>query len=82
MVFAVNFFGFVIQFLKFQKKVKSYLILRDIFPQWALDVGIINKNIAYYLFKFFERLQYSLADRIGIQSTSNIDYFKKIIQSI
>ena len=71
------FFGFVIQFLKFQKKVKSYLILRDIFPQWALDVGIINKNIAYYLFKFFERLQYCLADRIGIQSTSNIDYFKK-----
>lgn len=71
------FFGVVIQFLKFKKNVKSYLILRDIFPQWALDLKTLNKNLAYFIFKCFEGFQYNLADKIGIQSASNIDYFKK-----
>ena len=71
------FFGVVIHFLKFKKNVKSYLILRDIFPQWALDLRVLNKNLVYYLFKWFEGFQYNLADKIGIQSDSNIDYFKK-----
>ena len=71
------FFGAVIRFLKFKKNVKSYLILRDIFPQWAFDVKVLNKSFVYYLFKFFESFQYNFADKIGIQSVSNLDYFKK-----
>ena len=34
--------------IKLKSKCKSYLILRDIFPNWALDLGLINKNLPYY----------------------------------
>ena len=70
------FFGFIIKFLKSKKNTKSYLILRDIFPQWAVDTGILKKRFAYYIFKFFESFQYSIADKIGIQSTASFKYFE------
>ena len=69
------FFGPVIKLIKYKKNIKSYLILRDIFPQWALDTKILKINFIYYFFKFFEDLQYKYADKIGIQSHSNIKYF-------
>ena len=69
------FFGPIIRLIKYKKSIKSYLILRDIFPQWAVDTKILKKNLAYYLFKYFEAMQYSYADKIGIQSHSNIKYF-------
>ncbi|WP_063654932.1 glycosyltransferase family 4 protein [Candidatus Arsenophonus triatominarum] len=55
-----------------------YLILRDFFPQWVIDSGIIKEKspIAKY-FRFIEKLNYSSADVIGIQSSANIDYFKQ-----
>ena len=39
------FFGKAVRFLKNKFKCSSYLILRDLFPQWLVDVGIIKKNI-------------------------------------
>jgi hypothetical protein len=53
----------------------TYLILRDIFPTWALDLELIKKGITYYLFRFFERFQYSIADYIGVQAHGNLNYF-------
>lgn len=72
------FFGPLIKYLKYKYDCKSYLILRDIFPQWALDLGIINKNIIYYSLKFFELLQYKQASVIGVQSKNNLNYFSDI----
>lgn len=69
------FFGPLIHFLKNKYNCKSYLILRDIFPQWALDLKIINKNIVYYFLKFFELFQYKQASVIGVQSENNLSYF-------
>ena len=37
------FFGPLVSILKNKWKCKTYLILRDIFPQWAVDNGLINK---------------------------------------
>jgi glycosyltransferase involved in cell wall biosynthesis len=52
------------------------LILRDIFPAWALDLGLIRKGLTYYFFRFFEKFQYSIADCIGVQAISNLKYFR------
>ena len=70
------FLGPFVYYLKKQNDCPSYLILRDIFPAWALDLGLIRKGLVYYFFRMFERFQYSIADCIGVQATGNIDYFK------
>jgi glycosyltransferase involved in cell wall biosynthesis len=70
------FLGPFIYYLKKQNACPSYLILRDIFPAWALDLGLIRKGLAYYFFRVFERFQYSIADYIGVQAIGNLNYFK------
>jgi glycosyltransferase involved in cell wall biosynthesis len=70
------FLGPFIYHLKKQNICSSYLILRDIFPAWALDLGLIRKGFAYYFFRVFERFQYSVSDCIGVQAIGNLDYFK------
>ena len=51
--------------------------MRDIFPEWALDLGIIKKGPAYFFFKYISNFQNQVADTIGIQSKGNMKYFKK-----
>ena len=51
------------------------MILRDIFPEWANDLGLMKKGIVYYLFKLVAKYQYSVANTIGIQTESNKEYF-------
>lgn len=70
------FLGPFIYYLKKQSTCPSYLILRDIFPAWALDLGLIRKGPVYYFFRMFEKFQYSIADCIGVQASGNIKYFK------
>jgi glycosyltransferase involved in cell wall biosynthesis len=70
------FLGPFIYYLKKQNACPTYLILRDIFPAWALDLGLIRKGLAYYFFRAFERFQYTIADCIGVQAIGNLDYFK------
>jgi glycosyltransferase involved in cell wall biosynthesis len=71
------FLGPFISYLKKQNARLSYLILRDIFPAWAVDLGLMRKGLAYYFFRTFERFQYSVADCIGVQAIGNLNYFKK-----
>lgn len=54
---------------------RGYLILRDIFPEWAVDMGLLRRGAIYWFFKAVERFQYSVADSIGVQSPSNFPYF-------
>ncbi len=70
---------FLAPFVKRLKKNStclSYLILRDIFPDWALDLGLIKRGLAYRFFKWIEANQYRIADTIGVQAFNNIHYFK------
>jgi glycosyltransferase involved in cell wall biosynthesis len=62
--------------LKRNSSCRGYLILRDIFPEWALDLGLMRKGIAYRFFKWIEASQYKIADTIGVQAGNNIEYFK------
>jgi glycosyltransferase involved in cell wall biosynthesis len=70
------FFGGLIQYLKKRSK-NSYLILRDIVPDWMVDIGLMKKGPSYYFLKWFERYQYNLADVIGVQSPGNMHYIEK-----
>tara|TARA_B100001093_G_scaffold132296_1_gene124839 strand:- start:2257 stop:3399 length:1143 start_codon:yes stop_codon:yes gene_type:complete len=70
------FFGPVVHFLKKMSGCQTYLILRDIFPEWALDLGVLKKNPIYFFFKIVAKYQYFVADIIGVQSPSNLKYFK------
>lgn len=56
---------------------RTYLVLRDIFPQWIVDNGLVHRySPVYGYFKFFEWLNYHYADKIGVNSISNIKYFQ------
>jgi glycosyltransferase involved in cell wall biosynthesis len=61
--------------LKKASKCLGYLIVRDVFPEWAVDMGMMRRGLAYRFFKLVERYQYSVADVIGIQTPANGSYF-------
>lgn len=70
------FWGRLVSKLKKIWKVKSYLILRDFFPQWAIDNGILKEHSPITIFfRYFEKLSYKVADRIGIMSPKNLEWF-------
>ncbi len=71
------FFGPLVKRLKKLWSCKSYLILRDIFPQWTVDNGLMSdKSPIYLYFKFFESINYQAADRIGVMSPANLRFFE------
>lgn len=71
------FFGRLVQKLKRLWNCKAYLILRDIFPQWAVDVGVLKEGPIYRFFRSKEKLQCDVADVIGVQSPANLQYFSR-----
>ena len=65
----------VASWLKKKYHSKLYLILRDIFPQNAVDLGMMKKDgMLYNFFRKKEHLLYEVADEIGCMSQGNIDY--------
>ena len=76
------FWGPLVKRLKQYFQCRSYLILRDMFPDWALHLGIIKKGLPYLFLKTVEQYQYLQADTIGIQSPNNLLYFKQHHPSI
>lgn len=68
------FLGPLVGVLKRSNRCRSYLILRDIFPEWVVDMGILRRGLVYRFFKLVERYQYSVADTIGVQTPSNLGY--------
>lgn len=54
-----------------------YLIIRDIFPEWAIDLGVLRPGPAYWFFKAIARRQYDAADIIGVQTPGNLSYFEQ-----
>lgn len=72
------FFGAVVHKLKALWGCPAYLMLRDIFPEWAVDAGILRRGVAYRFFRKMEAHQYQAADLIAVQSPSNLDYFARV----
>lgn len=69
------FFGPLVSALKRASGAPAYLILRDIFPEWAADVGIVRRGPAFAFLRRVARYQYDVADVIGVQTPANLAYF-------
>ena len=67
----------VIAFLKKKYPVKACLILRDIFPQNARDLGMMTNPLLFNYFRRKEKKLYRYCDYIGCMSQGNIDYVIK-----
>ena len=56
----------------------KYLMLKDIFPQNAVDLGMFSDSgLIYRYYRHMEKQLYSLSDRIGCMSEANVEYVKK-----
>jgi glycosyltransferase involved in cell wall biosynthesis len=71
------FLGPIAQALKKASACKGYLIIRDIFPEWAVDMGLMGRGLPYRFFRSVARYQYSVADIIGVQTPGNSTYFEQ-----
>jgi len=71
------FHGPLVNSLKRDSGCKSYLIVRDIFPEWAVDMELMSRGLLYRFFDSVARYQYSVADIIGVQTSGNLVYFEK-----
>jgi len=69
------FLGPIVHAIKTASKCRSYLIIRDIFPQFAVDLGLLSNGPVYHFFRTIEKYQYSVADVIGVQSPGNLSHF-------
>ena len=57
---------------------RSFLMLKDIFPQNAVDIGLFAKGgLIHRYFRRKEKRLYSLSDIIGCMSEANVRYLKE-----
>lgn len=71
-------FNSLIKKLKAKHSAMSYLMLKDIFPQNAVDLGMIKKeSFIYRFFQKKEQLLYVVSDYIGCMSAANKEYVLK-----
>lgn len=67
-----------IDYVKKRDGAKTYLLLKDIFPQNAVDLGMMSKSgikgIIYKIFRNKEKKLYRISDCIGCMSKANVDY--------
>lgn len=69
----------IVRYLKRENpKAVAYLLLKDIFPQNAVDIGMFgNKSLFNWYFRIKEMALYKNSDFIGCMSPANVNYLKK-----
>ncbi len=68
-------FNKVIERVKKRCGCRSYLMLKDIFPQNAVDLGMMKRgSLLHKLFRRKEERLYQISDRIGCMSPANCEY--------
>lgn len=68
----------VVKYVKKRDKSKTYLLLKDIFPQNAVDMGLIKKDsLIWRYFRAKEKRLYEISDFIGCMSPANVKYVLK-----
>jgi len=71
-------FNKLITRLKAKHNAFCYLMLKDIFPQNAVDLGMMSKkSIPFRKFKKLEEQLYEISDCIGCMSNANMAYIKQ-----
>jgi glycosyltransferase involved in cell wall biosynthesis len=70
-----------VEFVKQRDQAKTYLLLKDIFPQNAVDLGILKtsgiKSLIYKSFRNKEKRLYKISDYIGCMSNANVEFLLK-----
>lgn len=69
----------VVRYLKRRNpEAISYLLLKDIFPQNAVDLEMVScHSLVYKMFRKKEKMLYRLSDYIGCMSPANVEYILK-----
>lgn len=71
-------FADVVGYVKKRNGAKSYLLLKDIFPQNAVDMGMMTKtgpkSVIYRFFRWKEERLYAASDYIGCMSDANVKF--------
>lgn len=71
------FWGGLVKNIKKRCHCPSYLILRDMFPQWVIDAGMLKAgSLIDRFFRHFEKTSYQQAERIGLMSEKNLQLFQ------
>lgn len=73
----ITFFN-AVNHVKKRDRAKTYLMLKDIFPQNAVDIEMMKKD--GLLHKFFRKKEiglYNISDYIGCMSQGNLDFLLK-----
>lgn len=68
-------FNNIIKFYKKNQNSKTYLMLKDIFPQNAVDIEAIKQGS--FIWKYFRNKElqlYNISDTIGTMSPANVNY--------
>lgn len=70
-----------VEYVKKRDNAMTYLMLKDIFPQNAIDLGMLSKSglkgVLYKCFRNKEKKLYRISDYIGCMSQANVDYVLK-----
>jgi hypothetical protein len=68
----------VVKYIKKRDQAVTYLMLKDIFPQNAVDMQMLSKmgikGFLYHYFRKKEKMLYATSDHIGCMSQANVDY--------
>ena len=65
----------VISYIKKRDQALAYLLLKDIFPQNAVDIGLMKeKSLIHSFFRRKEKALYQMSDFIGCMSPANVDF--------
>ena len=68
-------FETVVKKLKTKTGAVTYLLLKDIWPQGIIDLGVIKSNsLMHKYFRAKEKSLYRISDYIGCMSQANVDY--------
>ena len=71
-------FAEVVKYVKKRDGARSYLLLKDIFPQNAVDMGMMTKtgpkSAIYRFFRWKEEQLYAASDFIGCMSDANVKF--------
>ncbi len=73
------FFAKLVATLKAQWHCPAYLILRDIFPRWAVDASLLRDgSLLHRYLRLQEQRQYDAADVIGVEARGDLRYFDEV----
>ena len=56
-----------------------YYIVRDVFPDWLYSTGLIKNKFLFLILRILTNPQYSLPNKIGVESPGNIKLIKNYV---